>query len=82
MNFKSENIMLVKELVEQLLNLPQDARVFCRGYDGGAVDCTGPLSLSTYALAVNTDWYYGPHEQTDNPEEDYPLHEIVYGVQL
>lgn len=74
--------MTAKELIELLQELPQDTRVFCSGYEGGVVDCLGPSDVSTYALEVHSAWYYGPHEQTDDPEKDYPLNEIVLGVQL
>lgn len=55
--------MTVKELIEQLQKLDQDARVFSRGYEAGLHDAEVDGELIRVALDVNTEWYYGPHEQ-------------------
>jgi hypothetical protein len=53
--------MLVKELIEQLLQYPQELRVVTRGYEGGYVD-PNIVSLLEIALNVHKESYMGPHE--------------------
>ena len=55
--------MTVKELIEKLQTLDQDLHVFTDGYEGGFqyVEIREP---DTFYLNVNTEWYYGPHENS------------------
>ena len=57
--------MIVKELIEKLQSLPQDAIVVVSGYEGG-VNEVGDATECNLELNVHTDWYYGAHEITDN----------------
>ncbi len=54
--------MTVRELIEELHKLDQDARVFVSGYEGGYCDIEDIGELAEYALSVNSKYYYGPHE--------------------
>jgi hypothetical protein len=60
--------MTAKELIEQLQQLDQNLRVFTNGYEGGLEDAEVSGRIVHVALNVNTDWYYGPHQEVD--EED------------
>ncbi len=54
--------MTVKELIEQLQQLPQDLHVFTNGYEGGLCDAEIETEVHDIALKYHTYWYYGPHE--------------------
>ena len=54
--------MIVSELIEELRKLPQDSMVVVNGYEGGVRTVT-LATPTTIALNVNTEWYYGEHEQ-------------------
>ncbi len=56
--------MKVKELIERLKELDQDALVFVNGYEGG-VDDFGSISQIKVRLNVNEEWYYGKHQVID-----------------
>lgn len=59
--------MLVKELIEQLQALPQDALLVTSGYEGGLNEISGASSIQII-LNVNKAWYYGPHEEAPSGE--------------
>jgi hypothetical protein len=74
--------MTVKELIEQLTELDPELHVFVNGYEGGYhyADISEPKNIS---LNWNTEWYYGPHELTENIREEFrPNHEQVKGIVL
>ena len=75
--------MKVKELIEQLSTLDPELHVFVPGYEGGFNDA-GPISaVKHFALDVNTEWYYGSHEEIYDPSDDKLIdHTIVEGVIL
>ena len=62
--------MKVKELIKKLQKLPQDSLVMGSGYEGGYYDIE-ELSEAEMVLNVNTESYYGPHEEvsTESPDE-------------
>lgn len=55
--------MTVSELIKTLSELDQDARVVVNGYEGGLYDISGGFNLIHIATNVNTEWYYGPHQE-------------------
>jgi hypothetical protein len=61
--------MKVKELIEHLKTLDQDATVFVRGYEGGYNTVTNTVEKENFKLNVNTEWYYGAHEEVDEDED-------------
>lgn len=74
--------MTVKELIEQLSELDPDLHVFVRGYEGGFhyADISEPKNIS---LNWHTEWYYGPHELTENIRDEFrSQHEQVNGIVL
>ena len=54
--------MTIKELIELLVQYPQEARVVVAGYEGGYNDIANinPIPLQ---LNVHKEWYYGQHER-------------------
>lgn len=56
--------MKVKELIKELQELPGDMEVFVRGYEGGYAYAYVSDTIHV-ALNVNSEWYYGPHEEVD-----------------
>ena len=70
--------MTVKELIEQLQQLPQDLHVFTQGYEGGL--CDANISTEVYEVALNYHdyWYYGPHEFKESVSDDE--YQVVKGV--
>ena len=75
--------MTVKELIEQLQQLDPEIHVFVRGYEGGYCD-VGISNIKDIVLNVNTAWYYGPHDDAEDPyhvpnKSDY---KIVKGIIL
>jgi hypothetical protein len=61
--------MTVKQLIEHLQTLDPELRVFSRGYEGGLDDVNGTSSIIDVELNVNSEWYYGKHEETHKPTE-------------
>jgi hypothetical protein len=61
--------MTVKELIEHLETLDENASVFVRGYEGGYTEI-GISDKQKFKLNVNTAWYYGQHESTEDEEYD------------
>lgn len=73
--------MTVKELIAQLSELDPELNVFVPGYEGGFHHAF-PSEVKTFCLNVNTEWYYGPHDQPNmcrTSPEDY---EQVKGIVL
>lgn len=56
--------MKVKELVEKLQKLDQDAMVIVSGYEGG-YDEVDTVEKKEIALNAHTSWYYGKHDDAD-----------------
>jgi hypothetical protein len=61
--------MTIAELIEKLQKLEPDLQVFVNGYEGGITDLRGASEIFV-KLNVNTEHYYGPHEEFD-PEDSY-----------
>lgn len=55
----------VKELIEKLKTMPQEAIVLLDGYEGGLSDI-GTIKTASVDLNVNKEDYYGPHEESDS----------------
>jgi hypothetical protein len=53
--------MKVRELVEMLKDLDQEAMVAVSGYEGGYSEASSVEGV-TLVLNANTEHYYGPHE--------------------
>ena len=70
--------MTVKELIEQLQQLPQDLHVFTKGYEGGLCDAEIQTEVHDIALYYHTYWYYGPHELKSSVSDDN--HTVVKGL--
>lgn len=69
--------MNVRELRERLEDLPDDAMLFVRGYEGGVndVDYVVPMRVK---LNANSEWYYGSHEPAyDGDEWDVEGYELT-----
>ena len=73
--------MTVKELIQQLQNMPPEQLVVIRGLEGG-VDEVSDLENVRVALDVNEDWYYGAHEILDPRDHGDPQDEIVKAIHL
>ena len=58
--------MKVKNLIEELQKYPDDLQVMKAGYEGGYKDVVTPVEKENILLNVNTEWYYGPHEDGSN----------------
>jgi len=54
--------MNVAELIKQLQELPPELMVVRGGYEGGLVEVE-TVGARTIRLDVNTEWWYGPHEE-------------------
>jgi len=57
--------MNVKELIEVLQTMPQDAMAVVSGYEDG-VDEVRDVALNNINLNVHDEWYYGAHELDKN----------------
>jgi hypothetical protein len=62
--------MNVSELKELLNDYPDTARVVIHGYEGG-VNEVNDLELIKIKLNVNTQWYYGKHQEVDSDDLEY-----------
>ena len=74
--------MTVKELIEQLSELDPELYVFTDGYEGGYhyVEISDVKDIS---LNWNDEWYYGPHELTENIREKFrSQYQQVKGIVL
>lgn len=58
-------MITVQQLIEQLQNFDPTQRVVIVGYESGYKDLT-QIKPVVLALDVNTEWYYGPHEKTED----------------
>jgi hypothetical protein len=62
--------MKVKELIEHLQTLDPELYVFKPGYEGG-IDYIEPgKHVINVELNHYTEWYYGKHEEIDEPIEN------------
>lgn len=59
--------MKTKELLEILSQMPADADVVVKGYEGG-VDGVVNVKLVKIKSDVHSEWYYGRHEIDDKGE--------------
>jgi hypothetical protein len=59
--------MKVKDLIAQLQALDPEMLVLGPGYEGGLKEVEH-VSVTEVALNVNTEWYYGPHEEPNSLE--------------
>lgn len=57
-------MITVGNLIEKLLAMDPHARVVMAGYEGGLADIHG-VSDITIVPHVNSQWYYGPHEDVN-----------------
>ena len=74
--------MTVRELIEQLSELDPELHVFVNGYEGG-FHYAKISNLTDISLNWNTEWYYGPHELTENIREEFrSQHQQVKGIIL
>lgn len=63
--------MKVKWLIEELQKCDPDMMVVVSGYESG-VDELSKIKRIDVALNVNTDWYYGKHEEIiDGNDAEY-----------
>ena len=60
--------MKVKDMIAQLQALDPEMPVLAPGYEGGLKE-VNHVRVTEVALNVNTKWYYGPHEETDKPDD-------------
>jgi hypothetical protein len=61
--------MTVKQLIEHLQTLDPELYVFKPGYEGG-IDYVEPGDVVNVELNHYTEWYYGKHEEIDEPIEN------------
>jgi hypothetical protein len=59
--------MKVKELIEELQKCDPEKMVVVAGYEGGHDEISGAGEIRL-KLNVNTEWYYGKHEEDDEGE--------------
>ena len=52
------------DLIAQLSKLEPDTPIFVSGYEGGFHDATLAESI-TVEINANSQWYYGPHEDSE-----------------
>lgn len=60
--------MKVKDLIAQLQTLDPEMLVLAPGYEGGLKEVEH-VRVTEVALNVNTEWYYGPHEEPHGLDE-------------
>lgn len=53
----------VKELIEKLKSMPQEAIVLVDGYEGGLCDI-GSIKACLVDVNIHSEDYYGPHEES------------------
>jgi hypothetical protein len=58
--------MTVKELIEKLQAVDPDLVVLTPGYEGGYEDVVFSEHVRDFNKNINTEWYYGPHEEIIN----------------
>lgn len=59
--------MTVAGLIDCLKTMPQDLMVVVNGYEGGVNELKDPIPVVHLVLNVNTAWYYGRHEESNEP---------------
>ncbi len=57
--------MKVKDLLALLSEMPTDADVVAKGYEGGVDDVLN-VKLVKIKKDINAEWYYGRHEINEN----------------
>lgn len=62
--------MTVKELIEKLKELDGELQVYRNGYEGGYTPVDYISDPREFLLDVNTEWYYGEHEEVDSRYDD------------
>lgn len=60
--------MTTKELIQKLQQYGPNTRVVVNGYEEGLCDIED-LEEVKIELNVNTDWWNGPHEETDKANQ-------------
>ena len=65
--------MKVKELIEELSKLDQEAYLFVSGYEGGYNDIGGCSDELQMVRDIHSEWYYGKHELL---EDKYQMERI------
>lgn len=73
--------MKVKDLIEELKKYDENLNVYVSGYEGGVNDMPEIGKPITVALNVNTEWYYGKHEEIESDDE-YNQHQKAEGILL
>ena len=61
--------MKVKELIEELKKLDPELMVVVDGYEGGVSELN-TCGETTVKLDVNSEWWYGKHEECDPSYDD------------
>jgi hypothetical protein len=56
--------MTIKELIQELQKYPEDTRVLVHGYEDG-FDDVSEVKEGVFNENVNTEWYYGKHQEAD-----------------
>lgn len=56
-------MVTVKELIEKLQTVDPNLVVLTPGYEGGFQEVKFNNHVRNFKKDVNTDWYYGPHEE-------------------
>ena len=62
--------MTVKELIEKLQQLDENLQVYCGGDEGGYTSVQEVSDPEEFILNVNTQWYYGEHENASGYNGD------------
>ena len=73
--------MTVKELIEQLSKLDQELHVFIPGYEGG-YNYAELSDVKDICLDVNSEDYYGPHDDFSMCRKDPSNYKQVKGIVL
>jgi len=60
--------MKVKKLIEKLQAFDPEMMVVRPGYKGGLTEIN-LTTVCTIALNFNEEWYYGRHEEIDDPQK-------------
>lgn len=73
--------MTVKELIEKLSELDSELHVFVKGYEGG-FHYANTSEVRDICLNVNTEWYYGPHDDPNMCSKNPNSYKQVKGIVL
>lgn len=74
-------LVQVKDIVKKLQEIDQDIYVFTSGYEGGYCNPSIDYEINSFALNINDEWYFGPHEKV-NKNDNYENANIVLGIVL